>query len=136
MSEENVELARAYVEAFNEGGLDATEHLRHPQIEVFDPPELPDADRYVGEAAVRERVESYLAVGWNGQFSVQEYIDAGDEVVVIWHMTGQAALGGVPLDVPAVGHIYYFEEGKARRIRQYLTRAEALKAAGLSESDP
>ena len=133
MSEENVELARRYVEAFNDGGLDATEHLRHPEMEVFDPPDLPDADRYVGEAAVRERVESYVAIGWNGQFDVQEYIDAGEEVVVIWHMTGQAALGRAPLDVPALGHIYYFEEGKVRRIRQYLTRAEAVEAAGLSE---
>ena len=133
MSEENVELARQYVEAFNRGGLDATAPLRHPEIEVFDPPDLPDADRYVGEAAVRSRVESYLAVGWNGQFDVQEYIDAGEEVVVIWHMTGTGRRGGVPLDVPALGHVYAFQDGKARRIRQYLTKAEALEAAGLSE---
>jgi uncharacterized protein len=130
---ENVELARAYVEAFNEGGLDATEHLRHPEIEVFDPPDLPDAGRYVGEAAVRERVESYLAVGWNGRFDVHEYIDAGDEVVVIWHMTGQSPLGRAPVDVPAFGHLYAFEDGKLCRVRQYFTRAEALQAAGLRE---
>ena len=133
MSEENVELARQYVEAFNEGGLDATEHLRHPQMEVVDPPNMPDADRYVGEAAVRERVESYLATGWDGQMRVQEYIDAGDEVLVLWHFTGQGVLGGVPMDIPTVGHLYSFEDGKVRRIRQYLSREEALEAAGLQE---
>ena len=133
MSEEDVELARQYVEAFNRGGLNATESLRHPEIEVFDPPDLPDADRYVGEAAVRKVVEGYLAIGWNGQFDVQEYIDAGDETVVIWHMTGTSGGGGVPLDVPALGHVYAFQDGKARRIRQYLSRAEALEAAGLQE---
>ena len=133
MSQENVELARQYVEAFNRGGLDATESLRHPEIEVFDPPDLPDADRHVGEAAVRKVVEGYLAIGWNGRFDVQEYIDAGDEAVVIWHMTGTGGGGGVPLDLPAFGHVYAFQAGKARRIRQYLTRAEAIEAAGLSE---
>ena len=133
MSQENVELARHYVEAFNRGGLDATERLRHPEIEVFDPPDLPDADRHVGEAAVRKMVESYLAIGWSGHFDVQEYIDASDEAVVIWHLTGTGGGSGVPLDVPALGHVYAFQDGKARRIRQYLTRSEALEAAGLSE---
>ena len=133
VSQETVELTREYIEAFNRGGLDATEGLRHPEIEVFDPPDLPDADRYVGEAAVRKVVEGYLAIGWNGHFDVQEYIDAGNEAVVIWHMTGTGAGGGVPLDLPAFGHVYAFEAGMVRRIRQYLTKEEALQAAGLSE---
>jgi ketosteroid isomerase-like protein len=133
MSRENVELTRQYVEAFNAGGLDGTQHLRHPQIEVHDPPDLPDADQHVGEAAARERVESYLELGWDGHFHVREYIDGGEEVIVIWQLAGQAALGGVPIDVPAFAHVYAFEDGKVRRIRQYFTRAEALDAAGLSE---
>jgi ketosteroid isomerase-like protein len=132
MSQENVELARQYVEAFNGGGLDATEVLRHPEIEIFDPPNLPDADRHVGEAAVRKLVESYLAVGWNGQFHDAEYLDAGDEVLVIWRFSGEGAAGGVPIEA-ALGHLYTFADGKTRRMRQYLTRAEALEAAGLSE---
>jgi ketosteroid isomerase-like protein len=103
MSEENVELVRRYVEAFNEGGLDATEHLRHPQMEVVDPPNLPDADHYLGEAAIRKLIGSYLEVGWDGQMRVQEYIDAGDEVLVLWHFTGQGVLGGVQMDIATVG---------------------------------
>ncbi len=122
MSQEDVEFTREYIEAFNRGGLDATERLRHPEIEVFDPPDLPDADRHVGEAAVREMVESYLAIGWSGHFDVQEYIDAGNEAVVIWHMTGTGGGGGVPVDLPAVGHVYAFQDGKARRIRHSATR--------------
>jgi ketosteroid isomerase-like protein len=133
MSEENVELARRYVEAFNQGVLDATEHLRHPDVEVVDPPNLPDADTYVGEAAGRARVESLMAFGWDGQFRVREYLEAGEEVVVIWQMKGRGAIGEVPLDIPELAHIIAFEGGLVRRVRQYLTRAEALEAAGLSE---
>ena len=83
MSEENLELARQYFDALNKG-MDASEHLRHPDIEVFDPPDFPDADRYTGEPAVRKLIESYLELGWDGQYRVKEYLDAGDEVVVIW----------------------------------------------------
>src|SRR5512139_3698708 len=104
MSEENVELARQYFEAFNSHGQRGTEHLRHPDIEMFDPPNFPDADRHVGEAAVRERVESYMEVGWDGQFRVQEYLDAGEEVVVIWQVRVRTAHGGgLPLE-GTLGH--------------------------------
>jgi ketosteroid isomerase-like protein len=132
MSQENVELARQYFEAFNARGLDGTDHLRDPDIEMHDPPDFPDAGRYTGEAAARERVESYIALGWDGQFRVEEYLDANREVVVVWRMTGRGALGGVPLDA-TIAQVLLFEDGKLRRVRQYLTRDAALEAAGLSE---
>jgi ketosteroid isomerase-like protein len=93
MSQEKVELARQYFEALN-AGMDASEHLRHSDIEVFDPPDFPDADRYVGEAAVRKLIESYLELGWDGRYRVQEYLDAGEEVVVIWQAQVRTPHGG------------------------------------------
>jgi ketosteroid isomerase-like protein len=102
-------------------------------MEVYDPPDFPDADRYVGEAAVRQIVESYLGLGWDGQFRVEEYLDAGDEVVVIWQARFRTAHGGgFPVD-QTFAHLYFFEGGKVRRIRQYMSRAEGLEAAGLRE---
>src|SRR5215211_4679216 len=94
MSEENVELARRYVEVFNERGLDGAEELWHPDIGLHDPPNFPDADRYGGKAAFRQRVESYLEVGWDGQFRVPEYLDAGDEVVIVWQAQVRTPHGG------------------------------------------
>jgi ketosteroid isomerase-like protein len=138
MSEENVKLARQYYEALiAEGGggiTDATQHLRHPDMEIFDPLDFPDAGRYVGEAALRKLIDSYLEVGWDGQYRVQEILDAGEEVVVIWQVGVRTPHGGgLPLDIPRFGHVVLFEDGRVRRIRQYRTRAEALEAAGLSE---
>ena len=133
MSEENVELARQYFEAFNAQGQRGTEHFRHPDMEMIDPPNFPDAGRHVGEAAIGERVESFVEIGWDAQFRVEEYLDAGEEVVVVWRALGRSVHGGgVPLDVTMV-HVLLFEDGKIRRIRQYLSRAEALEAAGLLE---
>jgi ketosteroid isomerase-like protein len=132
MSQENVELARQYFEALNRG-MDASEHFRHPDIEVFDPPDFPDADRHIGEAAVRKLIDGYRDLGWDGQYRVQEYLGAGDEVVVIWQGRVRTPHGGgFPLE-QTLAHVLLFEGGKIRRIRQYLTRAEALDAAGLSE---
>jgi hypothetical protein len=132
MSEENVELARRYYEALNVHGrdLEATEHFRHPVMELHDPPDFPDADGSVGGSCTPETDRSYRELGWDGQFRIQ---DAGEEVVVIW----QARLrtphgGGFPVEA-ALGQVLDFEGGKIRRIRQYLTRTEALEAAGLRE---
>jgi SnoaL-like domain len=84
MSEEGVELARRYFEVFNARGLDGAQEFWHPDIELYDPPNFPDADRHVGIAAVRKRVESYMEVGgWDGEFRELEYVNAGEEVVVV-----------------------------------------------------
>ena len=47
MSQENVELARRYVEAFNRGGIDAVEPFWPEDVEMADPEGVPDFDRYV-----------------------------------------------------------------------------------------
>ena len=136
MSEENLELTRRYFEVFNAHGLDAVVELWHPDIELYDPPDFPDADRYVGVGAVRERAESYLELGWDGQFRNPEYVDAGEEVVVVWEMRGRTAHGGgFPAEAVGVkiAQVFLFESGKVRRLRQYLSRSQALEAAGLSE---
>ena len=131
MSEENLDLACRYFEAFNAGGLDAVAQFWHPEIEVYDPPTWPDAGRHSGTAAVRQVVESYFELGWDGRFWDPEYFDAGDEVLVVWQARGQTAHGGgFPMDL-SFAHLLLFEEGRVRRIRQYFSREEGLEAAGL-----
>lgn len=130
MAQEDVELARRYFEAYNSEGLDGTEHLRYPEIEAFDPPDFPDAGRHVGQSSLRELIEGYLEVGWDGVFHDPEYVDAGEEVAVVWEMRGRSTHGGgFPLEATLV-HVLKFEQGKLRRIRQFLSREEGLAAAG------
>ncbi len=135
MSEETVALARQYFDALNKG-TDASEHLRHPDIEVFDPPDFPDAGRYMGETAVRKLLDDTRDLGWDGQFSVQEILNAENEVIVLWQARVRPPRGGqgaVPIDV-TFAHVLLFEEGKVRRVRQFLSRESALEAAGLAKS--
>jgi ketosteroid isomerase-like protein len=133
MSQENVEVARRHYEAVNAEGFKNTENLRHPDWEFIDSSNVPDARRYVGEAAIRGFVEETMELGWDGHWWVQEILDAGDEVVVVFQMRGRTAHGGgFPFEL-TVAHLCLFEDGKLRRIRAFQSRAEALEAAGLSE---
>ncbi len=77
-------------------------------------------------------VESYLELGWDGQFHAPELIDAGDEVLVIWGFKGQSGHGGGFPFEGTISHIYGFQDGKLRRVRQFMSREEGLEAVGVS----
>jgi ketosteroid isomerase-like protein len=142
MSEENVEIVRRMYETHNRGGVHAVEPYWATDIEAFEAPEFPDATRRVGATQFREMLRNYMSVGWDGRFEVQEYIDADPEVIVVWRMTARGPASGLSLSRPASGvslapttmfHVCLLEDGKLRRLRQFLSLEQALEAAGLSE---
>jgi ketosteroid isomerase-like protein len=131
MAAEDVQLVRQWIDAFNDGGFDAVvDRYWHDQIELIDPPELPDAGTHAGKAAVRERVESFLEFGWDGEFRVDELIDVGDEVVMSWRVLGRTPVGDVPLSIE-VAFVLQIDDQKIRRIRQFLGKKPALEALGV-----
>ena len=76
--------------------------------------------------------------GWTKDFEdwslrVERLIDAGnDRVVALIHQSGTGKGSGVPVEWK-VGQVYELEDGRSARVRNYLSHAEALEAAGLSE---
>jgi uncharacterized protein len=54
MSQENVEVVREAIEAFNRGDLEAALHRMHPDIEWQTLDAFPDAGTYRGREEVRE----------------------------------------------------------------------------------
>jgi uncharacterized protein len=134
MSQENVEIVRRMYETYNRGGPDAAEPDWAPDIEMFEAPEFPDATRRVGAAQVREMLSNYMAVGWEGRFDVEEYIDADPEVIVVWRMNAVGQRFGTSLSTMFF-HVCLLEDGKLKRLRQFLSREQALEAVGLSEQD-
>jgi ketosteroid isomerase-like protein len=64
---------------------------------------------------------------------VEEVIDARDGVIVtVLHVSGRAKASGAPVDM-RVANVYTIRDGRIVRGREYLTREEALKAAGLAD---
>ena len=106
----------------------------HPEIEAHDPPEVPDAAVHRGRAAVRRDWEETAGLFEDFSIDVEKSFDRGDEVVVFLRFRGRGRDSGAELAAP-MAHVWTIRNGKAVRLRQFLDRLEALKAAGLSEQD-
>jgi ketosteroid isomerase-like protein len=134
VSQENVEAMRRSNEAFNRGDLAVACIDFHPGVEYSDLQHPPDAPETV------RGVNAMLDVlgQWQQSFpdliaSVEEFVDAGDAVVVVtrWHAKG--ASSGVGVDNLAAG-VYEFSDGQVIRATVgYDSRDAALKAVGLEE---
>ena len=64
--------------------------------------------------------------------SIEEWIDAGDDVIALLRVTVRGRKSGVPVEQPEA-HVWTVRNGKLWRLRIYETREEALKAVGLEE---
>ena len=130
MSRDNVEIVRrAYDHLSREG--DFPWDLIDPEVEVHDPPSLPDSEIRRGHAGLRAGLESVKNSFDRVVFEVEHIHDAGEDVVVFIRMHARGKESGVDLDV-AVAHLITLGNGKLTRIRA-MGREEAMDAAGLSE---
>lgn len=85
---------------------------------------LPHGGVYHGLDAVRRNVFDPLDRDWWSVFDAvpSEFLDAGDDIIVLGRYTGTARETGRVLDVPFV-HVWTFADGKAVRFRQFLDTA-------------
>jgi ketosteroid isomerase-like protein len=132
MSQENVELARASLDAFNRRDFAQITELLHPEVELQEAADLPDARTWRGRGGVME----YLAetqMRWSEvRFDPNEFIDGDKTIVITGTLWGRGKESGVEVSTP-LAQVIDVHEGKARRIGFYLDRSQALEAAGLSE---
>jgi ketosteroid isomerase-like protein len=136
MSQENVEIVRRGYELFSEGNLEGVMDL------ISDEAELPDAGGLgLGDTAAgtRRGPDGFLQGSQDAldafedyRVEPQEFIDAGDVVVVPVRISGRGRASGATQEVRLV-HLWVLRDGKAIRNEIYRTTAEALEAVGLSE---
>jgi ketosteroid isomerase-like protein len=133
MSQANVDRLREGFEAFNRDGVEAILELIDPDFEAKTPPELSvEPDTYRGHEGVRRYFESFYDVMEYVQLNPTEFIDAGDDVVIPMVVSVKGRDTGIEVDQHVV-QVWTMRDGKAVRVRAYAGKAEALKAAGLSE---
>jgi ketosteroid isomerase-like protein len=134
MSQENVEVVRRGFSALAHGGVDAAAEFWHPEINWRAMEGAPDD---VGEMDGIEAARRYVQ-DWYDMFDgftseIEELCDIGDDqVVAVIHNTGRAKRSGVPTELRYAA-LYTIRDGKMVRVREYVTKTEAFKAAGLSE---
>jgi len=124
-----LEIVRGSYEAFARHDLDAVLADMDPDIEWYQAQGLPHGGLYRGLDEVRRNIFEPLDRDWWVEFSAEpdEFIDAGEEVVVLGRYRGVAKGTGKRLDVPFV-HVWVLREGKAIRFRQFLDTAGWVEA--------
>ncbi len=129
MSQENVEIMRRGYEHF-----EATGQVRAHADLVWDVSNLgwPDQQIYTGCDGA-EQFNAEWAAAWDDwELEAQEYVDAGERVVVILNQRGRSKATGIPVDM-RFAQVWTFRDGQAIRMQMYASVDEALEAAGLRE---
>jgi ketosteroid isomerase-like protein len=140
MSRENVEVAgRAYAamnDAYKTGDL-------LPVVEEFCDPEIvfnneailtgyPERGEWRGHEGLLQFGAGQTEAFQQMWLKPEEFIDAGDKVVVPLQLGGKARHTGIEVEFSVV-HVVTLRDEKAVRIDVYAEMSEALEAVGLSE---
>ena len=120
----NVEIVRRSYDAFSEHDMDGVMGDMHPDIVWHQAQGLPHGGTYHGLAEVKRNIFDPLDEEWWDGFTArpEEFLDAGDQVIVVGRYRATAKETGKQLDVPFV-HIWTMEGEQAIQFRQYLDTA-------------
>ena len=129
MSQENVELVRRRFDAVNRGDFDALVELTDPNAVWWDRADDLGAGPHRGREAGLQHLAEILE-DVDLQAHPDEFIDAGDHVVVGVRLTGRGRASGADFEEHEF-HVFTFHDGKVTEQREYRERNEALKAVGL-----
>jgi ketosteroid isomerase-like protein len=100
------------------------------EIEVHDVPGLPDAAVYHGHQGWLDQIAKFREAFSEMSYEPLEFIDAGDKVVAVIRATGVAKVGGIEGEV-TYAQVETWRRGKIVKIQYFLSKNEALEAAGV-----
>ena len=133
MSQENVEIIQAVIDAWNRGDWDATLNDAAPSFEL-------DFSRSVGPGRgiysldqMGEYFREFTKAWESLRLEADEFIEVGEHVVMPNTLHAQGRDG---IEVQArAAWVWTIRDGSITRLCFYQERREALEAAGLSEQD-
>jgi|RhiMetdeSRZDD1v2_1073273.scaffolds.fasta_scaffold1493946_1 ketosteroid isomerase-like protein len=128
MSQENVEAARRCIDAYRRGDYEEASLYLAPDVVWEVGQELPAR----GPAAVRDVWRRWDAEWEELETVAEEFIDAGDQLVVVVRYRGRGRFSGVEVN-DLQFEVHTLSEGRCIRKVEFPTRSEALEAVGLSE---
>ena len=131
MSEENVEIVRRSVGAYERGDFPALLAMFSSDVVTRQTPPIPDARTYQGREGVMQALSDYTEAFDDFVMTGEELIDAGTKVVVRVHQDARGAESGVPV-AGDFWFVYTVGEGKIEQLEMFNYETQALEAAGLS----
>jgi ketosteroid isomerase-like protein len=130
MSQQNVEVVRRIVEDAVQGRWEESAGQLAPDAEWHGTVGgLTEGSVWRGPEQIRRVFEQEDAEAWEERrLEAEEFIDAGDCVVVFVHEFRRGKRSGVAMETDTAV-VYELRDGRVVRIQGYMDRAEALEAA-------
>jgi uncharacterized protein len=132
MSQEKLKFVLDGYARFNAGEKEAGLWFFTPDAEYHAAREDPDSAIHRGIDAVRRHFASWVEAYPDLRIEPLQADENGDMVFLWVHFTGHGGDSGIPVEME-LAHVLTVRAGKVARLVEYMDRAEALEAAGLSE---
>lgn len=132
MSDQNVELVRKGIEAFNAGGTEAMLAFVHPEIVSHPFPEWVEDTVYRGHDGIRRMFamwDDFDDVVWE----IREIRDVPPCILLLGEMSARIKNSGAPVRQQIAAVFSDFRDGMICESRGFISWEEALKALELSE---
>jgi ketosteroid isomerase-like protein len=132
--EQNVELHRRAIEAYNARDTEAFVALCDPQIEVHSVFAAPGGAVYHGHDGVRQWHRD-LEEAWGDDFRVEPeaFFDLGEDALVFSVLHGHGRQSGVEVAMPNA-QVARMRDGLIVYMKVYIHREDALSDLGVSEN--
>jgi ketosteroid isomerase-like protein len=131
MSQENVEIVRQYVDAWNRRDSDAMRGLLAADVELDRSRSIgPDPRIYRGLAEAEEFWAEWQTIWEKYRSEVDELIDADDVVAALGRFRGRGLTSGAVVE-GNIAQVLTVRNGRIARICLFQSRNEAFEAAGL-----
>ena len=132
MSQENVDVFLAAVEAFNREGMEGQLRYASRDIEWQMDEGWFEDQTYAGHDGLRALAAIFVDNFDEYRWDVDRVIDAGDKIAALVWQRGRTKEGGFLIEQP-IGVVVEFRDAEAIRVWNYFEWRSALEAVGLSE---
>lgn len=130
MSREIENFVRSLYDRFNGGERQPPADAWHSDGVYVTSSDDPDTDTYRGFEAITAQYRAWVEMYPDLRVDPLEVLVNGDRVLVWARWSGHGAASGVPIEME-MAQVSTIEDGKVRRVEEYMDRNEALKAVGL-----
>ncbi len=129
MSQENIEVVRTFLNAWNVGDMESVRELHDPEAVMEVAPGWPEPGPFVGRDAVMQQFNQARAAFDSDSLEfLSDPIAAGDRVVT---RTGWHGLGRGPQSDMEWSNVFSVRDGRIVKLQYFWDHAEALEAAGV-----
>ena len=124
----NLDVIKALYKSFANKDWDRFAELSDPGLEWIQNEGFPKGKHSFGTKEVVKNVFDVFAKDWETwSFEIEEYLEAGDNIIVIGSYQGRHKETGKEFSA-AAAHVIDLKGGRVRRFRQYADTAQIWKA--------